>query len=88
MWLTQCSIKGRQQFADVHENSRELDAESTARYIPPPVPVLQLAPLMVPPEDVVPVAPASAGSCVDEAAGGCFAMVTPTLGELHAVGDV
>ncbi len=47
---------------DEQENSRELDAESTARYIPPPVPVLQLAPLTVPPDDVVPVAPAPCGS--------------------------
>ena len=45
---------------DEQENSREFDAESTARYIPPPVPVLQLAPLMVPPDEVVPVAPSGA----------------------------
>ena len=49
---------------DEQENSREFDAERTARYTPPPVPVLQLALLMVPPDDVVPVAPSGA-FCAD-----------------------
>ena len=81
---------------DEQENSREFDAERTARYIPPPVPVLQLAPLMVPPDDVVPVVP-SGGSCTgnligvlltDEFAPATAPAVVPPAVAAKAAGDI